>query len=551
MKKRLLASLLCGAMTVSLLPMTAFAEEQLVVQDVQVQADTQEAEKSGTCGENVTWTLDDEGTLTISGTGEMEAYGDEEEAPWAPDKSRIRRIIIENAVTSVGEYAFYGCDDLTDVTISDSVQKIGNGAFYECDSLKAVTIPGSVTEIGRDAFSDCYQLTTVELSDGLLRIGEGAFRYCNIAEIEIPNSVTSIEKEAFSECKFTNVRLPDQLTNLAGTAFSACENLKEITVGENNTVFSSNDGVLYNKEQTKIVCCPQAKAGAYVIPKTVTEIGESAFNGCGKITSIEIPDGVITIGAYAFNLCNGLKSVIIPDSVTSIGEYGFNGCNISTLRIGNGVKSIGMRGFAGCPLKNVKLNNRLKKIEAYTFMGAKLTSFRVPDSVTQIEPYAFSECSTLKSLTIGKKVKKIEWYAFGACKNLKDVYYLGTKKQWKSIEIENNAPLTNAKMHYNAEGATSVSKVKKLAVANTQSKKLKVTWTKNIMVDGYQLQYSTNKSFSKATSRLIKSYQTTSTTLSKLKKNKKYYVRMRCYVTQNGKKTYSKWTTSGRVTIKK
>ena len=191
-------------------------------------------------------------------------------------------------VTSIGKYAFYYCSGLTSVTIGNSVTSIGNFAFEGCIGLTSVTIPNSVTSIGRQAFDGCSGLTSVT----------------------IPNSVTSI----------------------GNWAFDGCSGLTEINVDENNSTYSSIDGVVFNKSQTELVCYPGGKQGAYTIPNSVTTIGSSAFWECHGLTSVTIPNSVTSIGDYAFIGCSSLTSVTIGNSVTNLGDYAFAGCtNITKL----------------------------------------------------------------------------------------------------------------------------------------------------------------------------------------------------------------------------
>ncbi len=238
---------------------------------------------SGTCGENVTWTLNtDTGVLTISGEGEMEDYSGAD-APWYSQQSSVISVVIENGVTNIGSTAFEECTNLTNVTIPDSITSIGDEAFYDCTGLTSVTIPDSVTDIGNFAFSGCTSLTSVT----------------------IPDSVTSIGDEAFYDCT----------------------GLTEIQVSTGNTAYSSKNGVLFNKDETDLICYPAGKTEtSYKIPNSVTSIGYSAFYNCSSLTSVTIPDSVTSIGDDAFYGCTGLTSVTIPDSVTSIGELAFSGC---------------------------------------------------------------------------------------------------------------------------------------------------------------------------------------------------------------------------------
>ena len=167
MKKRLLSFVLVVLMIASLLPATALAADIV---------------DSGTCGaegdgSNLTWTLDSEGLLTIGGTGAMKGYSDVHYnyAPWKYREIKIKKVLIDNGVTSIGAYAFYDCDYLASVIIPNSVTSIGNGTFYDCTFLVSVTIPNSVTSIGAYAFSGCTSLTSVTIPDSVTSIGDRAF----------------------------------------------------------------------------------------------------------------------------------------------------------------------------------------------------------------------------------------------------------------------------------------------------------------------------------------------------------------------------------------
>ena len=283
MKKRLLSFVLAVLMIASLLPATALAADIV---------------DSGTCGaegdgSNLTWTLDSDGVLTISGSGGMHGYGPSD-APW---HGRVKSAAIAEGVTSIGGCAFYNCRSLTSVTIPDSVTSIVDGAFNGCTSLTSVTIPDSVTSIGDWAFSNCTSLTSVTIPDSVTSIGKEAFYDCtSLTSVTILDSVTRIGKGAFSECaSLTSVTIPDSVTSIGDRAFSGCTSLTSVT-----------------------------------IPDSVTSIGEQTFYNCTSLTSVTIPGSVTRIGVGAFASCTSLTSVTIPDSVMSINNGAFYDCTSLT-----------------------------------------------------------------------------------------------------------------------------------------------------------------------------------------------------------------------------
>ena len=389
MKKRLLSFVLAVLMIASLLPATALAADVVV---------------SGTCGaegdgSNLTWTLDSEGTLTISGSGDM-CDG----SPWHGNRYQIRSVFMANGVTSIGDDAFKGCTSLTSVTIPDSVTSIGESAFVDCRSLTSVTIPDSVTSIGDDAFWGCGSLTSVA----------------------IPNSVVSIGGFAFWSCdSLTSVTIPDSVTSIGYNAFRYCTSLTGIWVAEGNSHYASDaSGVLFNKDKTTLVWCPGAFSGSYAIPDSVTSIGDDAFNYCEFLTSVTIPDSVTSIGEGAFEDCTSLTSVTIPDSVTSIGSSAFEDCtSLTSVTIPDSVTSIGDYAFDGCTsLTSVTIPDSVTSIGELAFGSCtSLTSVTIPDSVTYIGYSAFNGCTSLTSVTIPDSVTSIDWYAFEDCTSLTSV----------------------------------------------------------------------------------------------------------------------------------
>ena len=443
-------------MIFTLLPMNAFAADIVA---------------SGTCGDNLTWTLDSEGTLTISGTGAMYNYYNwnnlfGSKTPWYNKLGKIKTAVVENGVTSIGDYAFDGCSSLTSVTIGSGVTTIGNCAFYNCSSLTSVTIPDSVTSIGDYAFYNCSSLTSVT----------------------IPDSVTSIGDYAFCGCSsLTNVTIGNGVTTIGNYAFESCSSLTSINVDNNNEYYSSSGGVLFVKNQTILIYYPAGKTESnYTIPDSVTSIGGGAFYKCSSLTNVTIPDSVTSIGDWAFSGCSNLTSVTIGNGVTTIGSSAFSGCsNLTSVTIGNGVTTIGSSAFFGCSsltsvtigsgvtsigedafykcsnLTSVTIGNGVTTIGSSAFSGcSSLTSVTIPDSVTSIGDWSFSGCSNLTSVTIGNGVTTIGDYAFSDCSLIKDVYYNGDITSWLGILFQNYAsnPCSNgAMLYFNGELVTDLT----------------------------------------------------------------------------------------------
>ena len=282
--------------------------------------------KSGDCGDNVTYTLDDEGTLTISGTGDMKDFWWNDGTPWYSERYEINKVVIDVGVTSISEYAFYDAKNLKSVIISDSVTSIGYDAFLGCSSLKSVTIPDSVTSIGDRAFYGTLWLEEKQeenplvIVNNILIYGQKCY-----GDVIIPDGVTSIGDGAFSSCTgLTSIIIPDSVTSIGDYVFNGCLDLTEITIPD--SVTSIGDGAF--------VSCTGLTS--IIIPDSVTSIGDEAFSSCTGLTSIIIPDSVISIEYHEFSGCSSLISVTIPDSVTSIGGLAFSSCeNLTEITILN------------------------------------------------------------------------------------------------------------------------------------------------------------------------------------------------------------------------
>ena len=322
-------------------------------------------------------------------------------------------------VTSIGEFAFSNCSNLTSMTIPDTITNIAAYAFSECSDLTRVTIPNSVTSIGDYAFNSCRSLTSVEISSGVAIVGQRCFSDCSgLTSVTIPDTVTNIAAYAFSECSnLMRVTIPDSVTSIGDYAFKRCRSLTSMTIP--NSVTSIGCGVFS-------WCDSLANVS---IPNSVTNIEDHAFEGCGSLTSVTIPDSVTSIGAYAFESCSGLTSVVIPDSVTSIGDYAFEYCRgLTRITIPDTMTNIGNALFIGCyNLTSVDIPASVTNIGAAAFgYCSRLTSVTIPDSVTSIGSAAFSCCDGLTSIIIPGSVTSMgDGMLFNSCSNLTSVT-LGT-----------------------------------------------------------------------------------------------------------------------------
>ena len=360
----------------------------------------------------------------------------------------LTSVEIPDSIMTIGEEAFYLCDGLTSITIPDGVTSIGKKAFYNCSSLESITIPESVTAIEEGIFIYCSSLESVTLPNSITSIGVAAFCRCSsLTSITIPESVTAIGTSAFSECNsLTGIRIPAGVRIIGGGDTFFCSSLTEISVDPQNRFYSSDNGVLFNKDKSVLIRYPAGKGNTeYLIPDSVTSIGEFSFWNCAGLKSITIPGSVTSIGNYAFSGCSSLTSVTIPDSVTSIGEFSFWNCaGLKSITIPDSVTSIKGRaldgtawyeaqpdgevyagknfyGYKGKMPDNTKIAIKpgTKSICEEAFNHCRgLVDVTIPDSVTNIGSRAFYVCGSLTSITIPGSVTNIGKYAFSGCSSL-------------------------------------------------------------------------------------------------------------------------------------
>ena len=425
---------------------------------------------SGECGadgDNLTWKLTEDGTLTISGEGKMKEYVDtnDDGGPWNTYRSQITAVVLEPGVVSIGYEAFHFCKSMKSVIIPEGVTSIGHYAFCGCQSLTSVTIPEGTTSIGVNAFLGCRSLTSVVIPESVTSIPWHAFEDCSsLTSVIIPGSTTDIGGNAFKGCSsLTSITIPKNVLKIGSCAFEGCTGLMSVTISKGVTGISV----------AAFSGC--SRLTSVVIPESVTCIDRSVFEDCTSLISVTIPEGVTRIDAFAFKGCSSLTSVVIPESVTSIGWYAFNGCSSLTsitipkyvfsidsgtfkdctgliwVTIPEWVTSIGNKAFEGCSsLGSVIIPKWVDNIGSEAFKGcSSLLSIDIPEEVTKISNSTFFGCSSLTNIIIPSGVTSIESAAFFGCEELSHVSYGGSDLQWRDIKIgDNNESLTNASIHY-------------------------------------------------------------------------------------------------------
>ncbi len=306
-------------------------------------------------------------------------------------ESIITDLFIPGGVEAVSGYAFVGCNSINSVIIGNGVEEIGASCFSGCKNLREITIPGSVTNIESAAFARCYNLSTVNVTD-IKKWCEISFAdeyssnplypYENefsktlkvngqtVSSINIPNGTSKVSLYAFYGCSnIKSISIPESVVTIGSSGFKGCVNLQEFVVDKNNKYFSSNDGVLYNKEESTLLFYPGGKGGYYITPSTVKTISDEAFYNCNKLESITINDNITNIGPQTFFCCSNLSSVKFGDKVVTIDELAFYGCSaLTSIIIPKNVEYLAQGSFYGCSnLSQIMLNNSEVIIEEGAF----------------------------------------------------------------------------------------------------------------------------------------------------------------------------------------
>ena len=392
------------------------------------------------CGDQVVWEYDEETkTLTISGTGNMFDFY-QGGTNWESIKDEVTAIVIENGVTSVGNYAFYGFTSLTSVTMPAGIKKIGNYSFGNCYSLSSVTVPASVISIDDCAFYDSG-LSEITFAGSVKSIGHSAFAYCDALEtVELPDGLETLGYVAFNECEnLKTVVVPNSVTDIGYGAFNDCINLETVNISTGMT--SLNHGLFYNCKSLKSI----------EIPDNIEFIDYSVFCGSG-LESVTIPDSVETIGEAAFFYTH-LTSIEIPASVTTMGSYAFASNNLTSVTLAEGLTVIGNSAFNNNPeLEEITIPGSMGNFGGYAFSECeKLTKITLCDGITTITQSAFADCKSLTTINIPDTVTSIGCFAFGGCDSLGSIYIPDSVTTIEGAAFEGCKSLTNVRLSDNLD----------------------------------------------------------------------------------------------------
>lgn len=322
----------------------------------------------GYCGadadsRNVQWKLSC-GTLSIKGNGHMKDYEnwtDSVRAPWYAHRNLIRRAVIRRGVTSVGAHAFSECNRMRKISIASSVSSLNDHSFNSCISLRSIKFREGLASIGYRAFENCSSLS---------------------GEISLPASLSSFGKYTFLRCP----------------------HIEKISVPDSNRHYTAAGNILYNKDMTTLIYCPAGVKGSIAVPDGVWSIAPFAFEGCSRLTRIQLPAGLLSVGHYAFADCSSLSDTMsLPESVIHIGEGIFEGCSsLEEITLPDHLTAIPHSTFGQCSsLRKINLPEHTKAVEEIAFLNCKrLTTITVHDSLDYIKNRAFEGCSALDSFTV-------------------------------------------------------------------------------------------------------------------------------------------------------
>lgn len=437
MKKKMMAVLLALTLTAGTMsPLGVSAEEQPEVSTEHVEIQELGAGVyTGTCGEGAEYTLDENGTLTITGNGSIDfgafrGFGKED------DKRVIKKVVISSGMIGIGNFAFENCSDLKNVEIPASVTSIGSAAFKDCSGLESMNIDEANTTYenpeGSNAIVEKSSKTLVagckntKIPDDVKIIGAYAFCGCSdLKSIEIPDNVSEIQVAAFDDCSnLTAIHIPAGVDKIALGVFMGCSNLNSITIDSANRSYESpgNANAIIDKGTMTLL----EGSNNTVIPEGVKRIWQNAFAERIHLKSITIPASVTSIVGMPFSDCDSLEEIKV-DADNAIFDSR-NNCNAI-------IESATNTLIAGCG-KTV-IPEGIETIGDSAFERVKtLTHVTIPKSVTEIRGYAFERCENLSTVNLQKGIQTIGYGAFTECVGLTNLIFCGTKADWQAVTID-------------------------------------------------------------------------------------------------------------------
>ena len=293
----------------------------------------------------------------------------------------LASVSLPEGVTEMTMGTFIGCTGLVSVSFPSNLKSFGTGTFEGCTGLTSLSLPENLTDTGWGAFRDCIGLVSVNFPSGLTNIGRETFWGCtNLPSVDLPENLASIGDDAFYTCSsLASIDLPASLSSLGAGVFSGCTGLTSINVDSGNSFYCSQDGILFTKDMTELICYPAAKEGGhYAVPSGVVIICDEAFGSSYNLTSVDLPEGLISIGAGAFSGCS-LISIDLPESLVSIGASAFYGKNWTSLVLPENLRSVGYGAFS---------------------WSETLVSVAILSDTLEIDGGAFSGCGSMKEVLV-------------------------------------------------------------------------------------------------------------------------------------------------------
>ena len=521
------------------LNLTAYADESEMPHSFTVQ-----------CGDNAYFNYDLETeAVSISGTGDMWAYAlyrselpaffiwgmDISEKPYfiEPYYKSVKSIVIGAGITKIDNQEFSGYESVTSVSIADSVKEICYDSFRYCSSLKEIKLPKNLEIIGPDAFNNCTSLEEITIPASVYFIDRVPFRGSeNIESYNVAPSNMNFTSEngvLYNKEKTTIVRYPSSSTATEFTigkdvkeiyngAFEGSKNIKKFKVEKGNTNFVTVNGVLYSKDLTRLVAYPPADSCVteFAVPQSVKSIDLGAFAQSKYLKKIYILPEIEKVAMHTFYNCSSLEEVYFSKTINYVSENAFDKCNVKTAYI------------AGNDIIFDKLNDGIYSAE-------------------KVYNYALDISNIKVNTTIDSQIGSDDDSNSGSDTSTPNPAPQPSTQPTQESTQQAAQQTTQQQSTQNDTAAEQVSVAKPKSVTpktvKAAKKAVSVEWKKVSGVSGYEIQLATDKKFKKNKKTVtVKKQKTTKTTVKKLKAKKKYYVRVRTYKTVNGKKVYSSWS---------